>query len=101
MGKRELEVFGKELLDVGALDVFGLLELDDLEDLFAARLAKPLSCGFRICYIRGLNGIETDVSRPCLGTKPPQRRFLTSHGTPCTCCGYRSGSRIGSRYRSS
>jgi hypothetical protein len=31
--KRELEVLGEELLDVWALDVFGLLELNDLEDL--------------------------------------------------------------------
>lgn len=34
MRKREFEVLGKELLDVWALDVFCLLELDDLEDLF-------------------------------------------------------------------
>jgi hypothetical protein len=34
VGKREFEVLGKELLDVWALDVVGLLELDDLEDLF-------------------------------------------------------------------
>jgi hypothetical protein len=31
--KRELEVFGKELLDVWSLDIIGLLELNDLEDL--------------------------------------------------------------------
>lgn len=30
----ELEVLGKELLDVWALDVLSLLELDDLEDLY-------------------------------------------------------------------
>jgi hypothetical protein len=34
MRKRELEVFGEELLDVWALNVIGLLELDNLEDLF-------------------------------------------------------------------
>lgn len=33
MRKREFEVLGKKLLDVGALDIVGLLELDDLEDL--------------------------------------------------------------------
>ncbi len=33
MRKRELEVLGKELLDVRALDVVGLLEFDNLEDL--------------------------------------------------------------------
>jgi hypothetical protein len=33
--KREFEVFGKELLDIRALDVVGLLEFNDLEDLFA------------------------------------------------------------------
>jgi hypothetical protein len=31
--KRELEVLAEELLDVGALDVVGLLKLDNLEDL--------------------------------------------------------------------
>ena len=33
MRKRELEVLGEELLDVWALDVVGLLELNNLEDL--------------------------------------------------------------------
>jgi hypothetical protein len=32
--QRELEVFGDELLDVRSPDVLGLLNLDDLEDLF-------------------------------------------------------------------
>lgn len=31
--KREFEVLRKELLDVWALDIVGLLELNDLEDL--------------------------------------------------------------------
>lgn len=35
MRKREFEVLGEELLDVGALDVVGLLEFNNLEDLFA------------------------------------------------------------------
>jgi hypothetical protein len=34
MGQRELEIFGDELLDVRSPDVLGLLDLDDLEDLF-------------------------------------------------------------------
>lgn len=33
VGKRELEVGGQQLLDVGAADVVGLLNLNDLEDL--------------------------------------------------------------------
>lgn len=33
VGQGELEVLGQELLDVGATDVGGLLNLDDLEDL--------------------------------------------------------------------
>lgn len=33
MGQRELEVLGEELLDVGAADVLGLLDLDDLQDV--------------------------------------------------------------------
>ena len=36
MREREFEVLGEELLDVGALDVFSLLEFDNLEDLLAA-----------------------------------------------------------------
>ena len=35
VGKGELEVLGEELLDVGAADVLGLLNLDDLDDLRA------------------------------------------------------------------
>ena len=31
--KWEFEVFGEELLNVGALHIFGLLELDNLENL--------------------------------------------------------------------
>jgi hypothetical protein len=34
VGKREFEILGEELLDVRALDVFSLLEFDDLEDLY-------------------------------------------------------------------
>jgi len=33
VGKGELEVLGEELLDVGAADVLGLLNLDDLDDV--------------------------------------------------------------------
>lgn len=33
VGERELQALGGELLDVRALDVVGLLELDDAEDL--------------------------------------------------------------------
>lgn len=33
VGQRELEVLGEELLDVGAADGVGLLDLNDLEDL--------------------------------------------------------------------
>lgn len=37
MGERELQVLGEELLDVGAADGVGLLDLDNLEDLHAVR----------------------------------------------------------------
>jgi hypothetical protein len=37
VGKRELEVLREELLDVGAADGVGLLDLDNLEDLDAVR----------------------------------------------------------------
>ena len=33
MGKGELEVLGDQLLEVGALDILGLLQLDDAENL--------------------------------------------------------------------
>lgn len=32
--QRELEVLGEELLDVGAADVLGVVDLDNLEDLY-------------------------------------------------------------------
>jgi hypothetical protein len=44
--KRELKVLGEELLDVWALNVIGLLELDNLEDLFGRWLAECF-CGWR------------------------------------------------------
>lgn len=43
MGEREREVLGDELLDVGALDVLGLLELDDTEDLSLVLVTSDLS----------------------------------------------------------
>jgi hypothetical protein len=33
VGERELEVLGKELLDIGAADVVGLLDLNNAENL--------------------------------------------------------------------
>jgi hypothetical protein len=33
VGERELQVLGDELLDVGALDILVLLQLDDAENL--------------------------------------------------------------------
>jgi hypothetical protein len=33
VGQRESEVLGEELLEVGTLDVLGLLDLDNAEDL--------------------------------------------------------------------
>jgi hypothetical protein len=41
--KREFEILGEELLDIGAFDVFGLLEFDDLKNLFLiSRILKDL-----------------------------------------------------------
>jgi hypothetical protein len=37
VGQRELEALDKELLDVWAADVVGLLELNNLEDLHIVR----------------------------------------------------------------
>lgn len=47
MGQREGQVLGKELLDVGALDIVRLLELDDAEDLEKQKdisLVLPVDC---------------------------------------------------------
>jgi hypothetical protein len=35
VGERERELLGGELLDVGALDIFGLLQLNDAQNLDA------------------------------------------------------------------
>lgn len=45
MRQRELEVLGEELLDVGAADVLGVVDLDDLEDLYCD---NGLDSGFGI-----------------------------------------------------
>lgn len=102
--KRELEVLGEELLDVWSLDVVGLFNLDDLEDLyntFSSVLNTIDEMGFYQYHVRELIGNGLGGGRPYPGTSTQPHRFLTSHGTPCTCCGCRSASRIGSRYRSS
>lgn len=39
MGEREFEILGKELLDVGALDVVGLFDFDNFENLKFSLLA--------------------------------------------------------------
>lgn len=51
--------------------------------------------------IRESSGNEIYAWQPYPGREPPQHRFLTSHGTPCTCCGCQSGNRNGSRYQNS
>lgn len=40
MREGELEVLGKQLLDVRATDVGGLLDLDNLEDLFIETVVR-------------------------------------------------------------
>lgn len=44
VGEGELEVLGEELADVGTLDVLGLLELDNAEDLEKAIDVSKLCC---------------------------------------------------------
>lgn len=39
MGEGEAEILGEELADVGALDVLGLLDLDNAENLSVRMLA--------------------------------------------------------------
>tara|TARA_R110002060_G_scaffold51884_3_gene62909 strand:- start:1463 stop:1684 length:222 start_codon:yes stop_codon:yes gene_type:complete len=53
--KGEFEVLGEELLDVWALDIIGLLELDDLEDLGSVSIL----CGRVVGDLTYVNGTET------------------------------------------
>jgi len=48
--KREFEVLGEELLDVGALNVIGLLELNNLEDLWKV-LAVEVDLESSLTYV--------------------------------------------------
>lgn len=52
--KGELEVLGEELLDVGAADVLGLLNLNDLEDVDGAE-AGTVTSGHVL--VEGLDGV--------------------------------------------
>lgn len=55
MWERELEVLGEELTDVWALDVGGLLNLNDLQDLFSAissAFVPPISTHFPIQFLQ-------------------------------------------------
>lgn len=54
VGQRELEVLGEELLDVGAADVLGLLNLNDLEDVDGAE-AGTVTGGHVL--VEGLDGV--------------------------------------------
>jgi hypothetical protein len=54
--QRELEVLGEELLDVGAADVLGVVDLDDLEDADGAETGTVTSSHV---LVEGLNGVGT------------------------------------------
>lgn len=107
VGQREAEVLAEELLDVRTLDIVGLLELDDTEDLDVCQhqlvhvRRSQTHIGFPRLDVRGWIGSGHGGGQPCPGKEPRRPRCGTSRGTPCTCCGYRSGSRSGSRGRSS
>ena len=60
MRKREFEVLGKELLDVWALDVVGLLEFNNFENLFAFWSACIYACKASL-NLRGSTGNGIDV----------------------------------------
>jgi hypothetical protein len=45
VGQGELETLDEELLDVGAADIVGLLELNNLEDLEKCQKREPGTCG--------------------------------------------------------
>lgn len=63
MGQGELQVLGQELLDVGALDIVRLLELDDAEDL---NLLSASHSWLPVSTREGRNG--TYVDGPETGT---------------------------------
>lgn len=70
-----------------------------MDELVAAQEGGP--DGSHPENIRESTGSENGDGRPYPGRGHQRPQSLTSHGTPCTCCGYQSESRSGSRYRSS
>ena len=53
--KREFQVLGKQLFDVRALDIIGLLEFDNLEDLLSQRMSVGrIDALGKMAAIRGL-----------------------------------------------
>jgi hypothetical protein len=71
--KREFEVLGEELLDVWSLDIVGLLELNNLENL-----QTIVSIGFRIA--RG----KTYVNRPETGSMSGSHILVHSLDSICS-----------------
>jgi hypothetical protein len=52
--EREFEVLGQELLDVWSLNVVGLLELNNLEDLYAKSVSSTTNwCHLGSSYVDG------------------------------------------------
>ena len=98
MRQWELQVLLQQLLDIGALHVIRLLDLDHLQNLRKVSHGLPM---LGLCHARGSSGSELGDATPCPGRALEPRPFSTSRGTPCTCCGCRSASRSGSRCRSS
>jgi hypothetical protein len=61
VGERELEVLGNQLLDVGALDVGGLLDLNNTEDLADSKLASQLAPSVSVPGGTYVDGPETST----------------------------------------
>jgi hypothetical protein len=97
VGERELESWLEELLDVRPPDVFLLLNLGDSEDL---DIPKSGSVSGSHVLVHGLDGLGSGKSSELLD-------HLIISGSPTFYqninirCGYRIGSRIGARWRSS
>jgi hypothetical protein len=99
VSQRELELGDKELLDVWAADVLGLLNLDNAEDLQI--IQPPFTTDLNTLCLRELSGSGHGDERPCPGRASARHPHATGHGTLCTCCACQSESRSGARYQSS
>jgi hypothetical protein len=97
VGERELESWLEELLDVRPPDVFLLLNLGDSEDL---DIPKSGSVSGGHVLVHGLDSLSSGESSELLDHLYVSAVLESPDGEHIR-CGYRIGSRIGARWRSS